>query len=93
MSIQGKKITLWRDLTKFDARKTNVAALKHPAAVRKCVFSKDCKYLATYSEDGVLHVFMVSAENFTTKCPVHWHRVLFEKGDNLNCQIVTKEGF
>ena len=55
----GKKIALWQDLTKLNAQKTNVAAFKHPAPVRKCVFSKGCKYLATYDADGVLRVFMV----------------------------------
>ena len=58
--FEGNKITLWRDLTKHESRKINVASLKHPAAVRKCVFSKGCKYLATYAADGVLRVFMVS---------------------------------
>ena len=57
---QGNKITLWQDLTKLESRKINVASFKHPAAVRKCVFSKGCKYLATYAADGVLRVFMVS---------------------------------
>ena len=51
---EGAKITLWRDLTKMESRKINV--------VRKCVFSKGCKYLATYATDGVLRVFMVSIE-------------------------------
>lgn len=60
ISLQGKKITVWRDLTKLNVCKTNVAAFKHPAAVTKCVFSKGCKYLATYAADGVLRVFMVS---------------------------------
>lgn len=58
--FEGNKITLWRDLTKLESRKINVASFKHPAAVRKCVFSKGCKYLATYAADGVLRVFMVS---------------------------------
>ena len=58
--FEGNKITLWRDLTKLESRKINVASFKHPAAVRKCVFSKGCKYLATYATDGVLRVFMVS---------------------------------
>ena len=31
----------------------------HYKHVRKCVFSKGCKYLATYDADGVLRVFMV----------------------------------
>ena len=57
--FEGNKITLWRDLTKLESRKINVASFKHPAAVRKCVFSKGCKYLATYAADGVLRVFMV----------------------------------
>lgn len=59
---EGAKITLWRDLTKMESRKINVASFKHPAGVRKCVFSKGCKYLATYATDGVLRVFMVSIE-------------------------------
>ena len=58
--FEGNKITLWRDLTKLESRKINVASFKHPTAVRKCVFSKGCKYLATYATDGVLRVFMVS---------------------------------
>ena len=58
--FEGNKITLWRDLTKLESRKINAASFKHPAAVRKCVFSKGCKYLATYATDGVLRVFMVS---------------------------------
>ena len=57
---EGAKITLWRDLTKMESRKINVASFKHPAGVGKCVFSKGCKYLATYTTDGVLPVFMVS---------------------------------
>ena len=60
---QGNKITLWRDLTKLESRKINVASLKHPAGVKKCVFSKGCKYVATYATDRVLRVFMVSIED------------------------------
>ena len=60
ISLQGKKITVWQDLTKLNVCKTNLAAFKHPTPVTKCVFSKGCKYLATYASDAVLRVFMVS---------------------------------
>ncbi|KAL9969786.1 hypothetical protein ACROYT_G022043 [Oculina patagonica] len=72
-SSSGNKITLWRDLTKLESRKINVASFKHPTAVRKCVFSKGCKYLATYAADGVLRIFMVASGYtvMTKHCDCH----------------------
>ena len=81
------RLACWRDLTKSQERSANVVCFKHPTPVRKCVFSKGCKYLATYTNNEVLRVFSV---RFVAQINVLYEGIAHENEHKLGTHVHTQ---
>ncbi|XP_078617849.1 telomerase protein component 1-like [Branchiostoma floridae x Branchiostoma japonicum] len=58
--LKGTKVVYWIDRTKDQSPRPELLVLKHPGAVRLCLFSPDNTYLAVASDGGSLNVWKVA---------------------------------
>eukprot|EP00058_Branchiostoma_floridae_P004819 XP_002590307.1 hypothetical protein BRAFLDRAFT_121364 [Branchiostoma floridae] len=58
--LKGTKAVYWIDRTKDQSPRPELLVLKHPGAVRLCLFSPDNTYLAVASDGGSLNVWKVA---------------------------------